>query len=54
MVVIEGFKRPLPARRWTMVPYPTEDASMDIHALFERILDAYAAYAGCCCGGCAD
>ncbi len=27
---------------------------MDIHALFERILDAYAAYAGCCCGGCAE
>ncbi|CAD5376332.1 hypothetical protein OF001_U130118 [Pseudomonas sp. OF001] len=27
---------------------------MDIHALLERILDAYAAYAGCCCGGCVD
>ncbi|WP_455232508.1 hypothetical protein [Geopseudomonas aromaticivorans] len=31
-----------------------EGNSMNIQELFDRVLSAYAAYAGCVCGACAD
>lgn len=54
MLVIEGFKRRLAGRCTTMVLYPPEGTTMDIHDFFERLLAAYAAYAGGVCGASAD
>lgn len=54
MVVIEGFKRLFAGRRRTLMPYPPEGAAMNIHDLLDRLLLAWAAYAGGVCGACAD
>lgn len=37
-----------------MVPYPREGETMNIHDFFDRLLAAYAAYAGGVCGASAD